>query len=301
VVIDTDLNVRTGPGTEYDRLGVLASGATVAVVGKNDDASWWYIVFPPSADERGWVAAQFVTARNTDGVSVINTPTPYPTPSPTSVVEITATFTPTPEPTNTATTEATSTSLPPATPTDTPVPTPTVSTDPTINFSATSTSLKSGECTTFSWLVTNAKAVYFDGQGVAGDNNGQPVTKQECPRETKTYRLRVVRVDDREEIRDIQISVQPKPQAPENLQIVEVLQQGFRLSWRDESSNEDGFRIYDADENDVLLSVDDDETTATVSGLDCNTTYRLYVVAYDSDAGESAPSNIVTEQTLTCP
>ncbi len=57
---------------------------------------------------------------------------------------------------------------------------------PSINFRADSTSLSyPGECTILRWDVDNVKAVYLDGQGVAGHDS-----RQVCPRSTTTYNLR---------------------------------------------------------------------------------------------------------------
>jgi uncharacterized protein YgiM (DUF1202 family) len=35
VTLDVDLNVRTGPGTNYERIGWLAAGTTVSIIGRN--------------------------------------------------------------------------------------------------------------------------------------------------------------------------------------------------------------------------------------------------------------------------
>ena len=36
VTVDVNLNVRIGPGTNYDRIGVLVEGTTVEIIGRND-------------------------------------------------------------------------------------------------------------------------------------------------------------------------------------------------------------------------------------------------------------------------
>ena len=287
--VRTDLNVRSGPGTHYEPpLGLLPAGTTVEIVGRNSDSSWWYIAFPGDPEQRGWISADFTTAQNADDVPIIDTPTPIPA----------DTLTPTPEPTGTPT--ATSTATP--TPTATATPTPTVSLEPNISFLANPTQLNEGQCTTFTWLVTNVKAVYFEDEGVAGDDNGQAVTRRECPTRTRTYTLRVVKLDNQgqEIINPIEIVVRAKPAKPDDLEITEVLVNGFKLQWDDQSDNEDGFQVYNADSSDILETFDDDETSGSVLDLDCETTYRLYLVAYN-EAGESGPSNIIIDETAACP
>jgi hypothetical protein len=183
-----------------------------------------------------------------------------------------------------------------ATPTEEPTPISAV----TISFTANPTTISQGDCTELAWKVSNIKAVYFNNQGVAGDDNGNPVVRRECPLETTTYRLRVIKQDDTEEVKEITITVEPRPQAPSGLLIEQRLDNGFTLSWNDVSDNEDGFRIYDADSNRVLANFGANQTIGTVDGLTCNRSYRLYLVSYN-DGLESSPSNIVTGQTAACP
>jgi len=102
-----------------------------------------------------------------------------------------------------------------ARPTATPAPTQTPVVG--INFTVDRTNIKQGECVTFSWRVDNVKAVYFyhDGEnwpdrGVAGVGS-----QQECPPFTLTYNLRVVKLDDSVDIRQITIYVEPATQAPQ--------------------------------------------------------------------------------------
>lgn len=78
-------NVRSGPGTNYQRLGYLDPGTQARVTGRYND--WWQIDY---AGAPGWVYGEIVTASNTDGVSQVEPPT-----APTAVPP-TATLTPTP-------------------------------------------------------------------------------------------------------------------------------------------------------------------------------------------------------------
>lgn len=89
IVAGTDgANVRSGPGTNFTRLGYLDPGAQAPVTGRYSD--WWQIDY---AGTPAWVYAEIVTPSHTDAVSEVQPPS-----SPTS---------------------------PPAPPTDIPVPTDT--------------------------------------------------------------------------------------------------------------------------------------------------------------------------------
>jgi uncharacterized protein YraI len=54
------LNVRSGPATSYDSLGVLEAHATVSLTGKNSTASWFQIAYTAGPGGKGWVTAQYV-------------------------------------------------------------------------------------------------------------------------------------------------------------------------------------------------------------------------------------------------
>ena len=52
------LNIRTGPSTAFPRVGVLRPFKLVPILGRNNDASWWYI---NDGGTSGWVSNAFVT------------------------------------------------------------------------------------------------------------------------------------------------------------------------------------------------------------------------------------------------
>ncbi len=54
------LNVRSGPGTTFDTLGLLEPGVVVSLTGKNTTASWFQIDYPAGPGGRGWVTSQYV-------------------------------------------------------------------------------------------------------------------------------------------------------------------------------------------------------------------------------------------------
>ncbi len=100
-------------------------------------------------------------------------------------------------------------------PTATPAATQTPS--PTISFGVDRTSITAGECVTFSWNVTNVKAVYFYAEGQNWQDHGVAGQGQQtvCPTQTTTYYLRVVRPDNSVETRSITIYVTPAVSAPQ--------------------------------------------------------------------------------------
>ena len=88
ITVNSAMNIRGGPGTNYNVIGSANVGQRFPVTGKNPAGDWWQINFN---GQTGWVFAQLVTGENTDGVQVAaNIPAP---PQPTN--------TPVPAPTNT--------------------------------------------------------------------------------------------------------------------------------------------------------------------------------------------------------
>ncbi|MCB8942440.1 MAG: hypothetical protein H6658_01565 [Ardenticatenaceae bacterium] len=81
-----DLNVRTGPGVQYDRVSFLLEDESVPIIGVDPASGWWRIVCPartPVAGVQCWISGgdSFSTAVNTSGVPVAEVP-PTPTPVP---------------------------------------------------------------------------------------------------------------------------------------------------------------------------------------------------------------------------
>lgn len=125
----------------------------------------------------------------------------------------------------------------------TPVPLPTQTPSPTISFTVDRTTIKEGECVTFSWNVQNIQAVWFYPDGE--DYSKYPTTGQssstQCPRTTTTYNLRVQNSDGSVEIRQITIFVEPSSDAPKissftvtpaSVQVGQCVQ----ISWRVEGN-----------------------------------------------------------------
>ena len=83
LTITRPMNIRSGPGTEYEVVGVVDEGREFFIIGKNRDGSWWQIVFE---NKKAWVFAPYVESADTDTVRVVPVPTlsPSATPRPTS-------------------------------------------------------------------------------------------------------------------------------------------------------------------------------------------------------------------------
>lgn len=89
VVVTSQINVRQGPGTNYNIIGAANQGERFNVTGKNQTGDWWQIDY---RGQPGWVFGQLVTPQNTGAVQVAqNIPAPPPPPPPTN--------TPVPQPT----------------------------------------------------------------------------------------------------------------------------------------------------------------------------------------------------------
>ncbi len=74
-----DVNVRAGPGTDYDQVGVLIPGQTSAIVGRNPEGTWFEIEYVGGPNCTGWVFKDLVHI-----VGDLNTmPTVIPPPTPT--------------------------------------------------------------------------------------------------------------------------------------------------------------------------------------------------------------------------
>jgi hypothetical protein len=153
------LRVRSGPGTNYEVLGQAQAGESLRIVGRNDNASWWQVEFPPAPGGRGWISAgsEFSTASNAGSVPVVAAP-----PTPVAAV-----------PTNT-----------PVPPTATPF-----NLKPTIfSFTADRYNIALGETVELSWDLANARTALLryddEEEGVVA-----PGRKRVKPEQTTKYIL----------------------------------------------------------------------------------------------------------------
>jgi polar amino acid transport system substrate-binding protein len=108
----------------------------------------------------------------------------------------------------------------PAQPTATPAATQTPA--PNISFTVDKTSIQQGQCVTFTWDCTNVNSVYFYAEGEDWQDNGVAGQSHqvECPQQTTTYYLRVVKRDGSVDTREITVAVTPVESAPKITQFV---------------------------------------------------------------------------------
>lgn len=88
-IVIQQLNIRSGPGTNFDSLGILNENDVINLTGKNRTGTWLEFDFPTGINEKGWVNSGFVKADNTatlpivsDEGELIGTGTPVDTPLP---------------------------------------------------------------------------------------------------------------------------------------------------------------------------------------------------------------------------
>ncbi|MDX1415625.1 MAG: SH3 domain-containing protein [Candidatus Promineifilaceae bacterium] len=89
VTMLVDLNVRSGPGVNYDRVGFLLQGEEVAVIGVHEESGWWQIECPENVDKEScWVSGgtEYTEADGVESVEVVEAP-PTPTPVPPEIEE----------------------------------------------------------------------------------------------------------------------------------------------------------------------------------------------------------------------
>ncbi|RPI33416.1 MAG: SH3 domain-containing protein, partial [Chloroflexota bacterium] len=77
-----EINVRSGPGTDYTLVGKLLAGQQVPALGRSPGGDWVQISFPGVPDNVAWVYAYLVTVNGALPV-VEPPPTPAPLISPT--------------------------------------------------------------------------------------------------------------------------------------------------------------------------------------------------------------------------
>jgi len=94
-IVQQQLNVRSGPGTDFNSLGTLNPQDVVTLSGKDANGVWLQINFATGPEGKGWVNAAFVQAQGMENLPIITetglivgtgTPTGIPfTPTPTIV------------------------------------------------------------------------------------------------------------------------------------------------------------------------------------------------------------------------
>jgi len=89
IVVPDQVNVRSGPGTEYELIGVLIAGQQAPAVGRSVGGDWIQIFYPGVPGNVAWVYSPFVVL-DPPGASL-----PILEPPPTATARATATIDPT--------------------------------------------------------------------------------------------------------------------------------------------------------------------------------------------------------------
>jgi hypothetical protein len=82
IALQSGVNLRSGPGASYYRVGTLPLGRRAEIMGRNQDSSWWLVAAPEGL---AWVSADYVTAYDVgDTLPVVSIPAllVWPTPLP---------------------------------------------------------------------------------------------------------------------------------------------------------------------------------------------------------------------------
>jgi uncharacterized protein YraI len=73
ILAQKDVRMRSGPGTQFSIIGLIAAGQTVKVTGVNVNGSWWRVICPDDKVGSCWVSADRSLTKPTDGI-VTNPP-----------------------------------------------------------------------------------------------------------------------------------------------------------------------------------------------------------------------------------
>ena len=89
LITTANVNVRSGPGTQYPSYGVAQEGTTFSVDGVSVDGAWWLVAINPNIIQtgQGWISADYANAYFVDNILVVGSPPlptdlPVPTPEP---------------------------------------------------------------------------------------------------------------------------------------------------------------------------------------------------------------------------
>ena len=88
VISNPRVNVRSGPGADFDVLGQVLQGQRLAIVGRDPDGQWWQICC--FEDQTGWLAAEVVAAEGPLETVALAADLPTPTPEATATAEVAA-------------------------------------------------------------------------------------------------------------------------------------------------------------------------------------------------------------------
>ena len=70
----TTVSMHNGPGPGYSILGTIQRNKVVKVVGRNEDNTWYQVIYPPGGTLRGWVQAPLIDVEGDISTLVIAGP-----------------------------------------------------------------------------------------------------------------------------------------------------------------------------------------------------------------------------------
>ena len=87
VVVPEQVNVRTGPGTEYELVGVLIAGQTAPAIGRTAGGDWIQIAYRGVPNDIAWIYSPFVVLDPPGAFLPIIEPPPTATPRVTPTID----------------------------------------------------------------------------------------------------------------------------------------------------------------------------------------------------------------------
>jgi uncharacterized protein YraI len=70
-IVQQQINVRSGPGTDFNSLGTLNAQDVVSLTGKDPNGAWLQIAFSAGPEGKGWVNAAFLRAQGVENLPII--------------------------------------------------------------------------------------------------------------------------------------------------------------------------------------------------------------------------------------
>ncbi len=86
VIAPDQVNVRSGPGTNYERIGVMTAGQRLPALGRSPGGDWIQIVYPGVPGNVGWVYSYNVSLEGA-GILPVVEPPPLPTARATATID----------------------------------------------------------------------------------------------------------------------------------------------------------------------------------------------------------------------
>ncbi|TFH33249.1 MAG: SH3 domain-containing protein [Anaerolineales bacterium] len=87
ILVPEQVNVRLGPSTDYEKVGVLIAGQTASALGRSPGGEWIQIYYAGVPGNTAWVYAPFVVLETGQRLLPIIEPPPTPTPRVTATID----------------------------------------------------------------------------------------------------------------------------------------------------------------------------------------------------------------------